>query len=206
MENLHRCCRSPLAFAFVLALGTIILATIHLNGTLDSLRTGHTMAQPEFLTNLQVDISQSTVSPHALSVSVRNTHPSVPVTVLKWNSPLDPAALGLGLLEIVPAGASEPIQLRTIKISRLMPPKAESLVTLQPHESATNIVELREPSVPGNLWDAGPVRVTMKGRWMAVWPEMTREGLLSDTERLQSVGAGAGSLVGEWGSGSVELS
>ncbi|KAJ3578153.1 hypothetical protein NPX13_g2412 [Xylaria arbuscula] len=164
------------------------------------------MAQPEFLANLQVDISQSTDSPHTLSVSVTNTHPSVPVTILKWNSPLDPAALGLGLLEIVPAGGTEPIQIQTIKISRLMPPKAESLVTLRPLESAMNTVELREPMVPSDIWSAGPAKVTMKGRWMAVWPEITEEDLLSDTEKLKSVGAGAGSLVGEWESGSVEIS
>lgn len=127
------------------------------------------------------------------------------MTILKWNSPLDPAALGLGLVRIIPAGTTEPIHIEAIKISRLMPPKPDSLVTLLPQDSATNTVELRGPIVSESLWDAGPVKVVMKGRWMAVWPVLTKEDLLLDTERLQSVGAGVGSLIGEWESECIEV-
>ncbi|KAI1352128.1 hypothetical protein F5Y01DRAFT_314118 [Xylaria sp. FL0043] len=164
------------------------------------------MTQQSFLKYLQLRIAQSTVSPHAISVSVTNTHPSVVVTFLKWNSPLDPAALGLGLVHIIPAGATEPIHIEAIKISRLMPPKSDSLVTLQPGDSATSTVELRGPIVPDSLWDAGPAKVAMKGRWMAVWPELTKEDLLSDAEKLRAVGAGIGALVGEWESEYIEVS
>ncbi|KAI1305749.1 hypothetical protein F5Y03DRAFT_394934 [Xylaria venustula] len=164
------------------------------------------MAQESFLAYLQVNITQSTTSPHAITVSVTNTHPSFPVTILKWNSPLDPAALGLGLVRVIPAGATEPIHIDAIKISRIMPPKVESLVTLLPRHSVTGTVDLRSPIVPSYIWETGPAKVAMKGRWMAVWPELTKEYLLSHTERLQSVGAGAGSLIGEWESGYIEIS
>ncbi|KAI0416779.1 hypothetical protein F5X98DRAFT_387758 [Xylaria grammica] len=163
------------------------------------------MTEPSFLDNLQLRIAQSTVLPRSISVSVTNTHPSSPVTILKWNSPLDPAALGLGLVRITPANTTEPFHIDAIKIQRLMPPKAESLVTLTPGDSATSTVELRELIVPQGLFDAGPAKVTMKGRWMAVWPEMTKEDLLLDTKRLQSVGAGVGSLIGDWESECIEV-
>ncbi|KAI0534481.1 hypothetical protein GGR58DRAFT_516083 [Xylaria digitata] len=164
------------------------------------------MTEPSFLVNLQLNIAQSTVSPHAISLSVTNTHPSTPVTILKWNSPLDPAALGLGLVRILPAQTVEQFHIEPIKIKRLMPPKADSLVTLLPGDSTTSTIELRDPIVPKTLWDAGPAKVTIKGRWMAVWPGMTREDLLIDTERLQSVGAGVGSLIGDWESEWIEIS
>ncbi|KAF2964033.1 hypothetical protein GQX73_g9534 [Xylaria multiplex] len=164
------------------------------------------MAESSFLANLQLNIAQSTSSPHPISVSVTNTHPSTPVTILKWNSPLDPAALGLGLVRILPAQTAEQFHIEPIKIKRLMPPKEDSLVTLLPGDSATSTIELRDPIVPKGLWDAGPAKVTMKGRWMAVWPEMTKEDLLVHTEKLQSVGAGVGSLIGEWGSECIEIS
>ncbi|KAI1425826.1 hypothetical protein F5Y12DRAFT_744755 [Xylaria sp. FL1777] len=164
------------------------------------------MTQPSFLTNLQLNISQSTVSPRTISVSVTNAHPSIPVTILKWNSPLDPAALGLGLVRIIPAGSTESVHIDAIKINRLMPPTIDLLVTLLPQDSATSTVELRGPFAPDSLWDAGPVKVVIKGRWMAIWPELTKEELLLNSERLKSVGAGVGSLIGEWESECIEVS
>ncbi|TRX87870.1 hypothetical protein FHL15_011232 [Xylaria flabelliformis] len=164
------------------------------------------MAQPSFLSNLRLNITQSSVARPAISVSVTNTHSSIPVTILKWNSPLDSAALGLGLVHVIPAGTTQPVHIDSIKINRLMPPTTDSLVTLLPGESATNTIELRDPIVPKCVWDTGPVKVRMSGRWMAVWPELTKEEVLSDTQRLQSVGAGVGSLIGNWETDYVELS
>ncbi|KAI8152202.1 hypothetical protein K4K49_009801 [Colletotrichum sp. SAR 10_70] len=86
--------------------------------------------------DLQLSLSQTVASKApSVSVSVKNTSPDTPVTILKWNSPLDEAALGLGLVSITPAGASEPIHIDAVKLTRKMPPNAESLVTLLPGES-----------------------------------------------------------------------
>ncbi|KAJ2994448.1 hypothetical protein NUW58_g1557 [Xylaria curta] len=204
MDILHRN-QSLLVFAITLALGTLISVALHINNSPD-LWAKYTMAQSSFLTNLQVKVTRSPISQPSISVSITNTHSSVPATILQWNSPLDPAALGLGLVHIIPAGTADPININAIKISRKMPPGADSLVTLFPGESATNIVELRDPIVPKDVWDAGPAKVRMTGRWMAVWPELTKENLLSDPQRLQSVGAGVGSLIGEWESDVIEVS
>lgn len=164
------------------------------------------MTQESFLTNLQTDVSVTSKNPPAISVSVKNTHPSEVVTILKWESPLDPAALGLGLVSVTPAGATEPIPIKALKISRAMPPGAESLVTLAPGESATNTIELREPIVPGSVWTSGdPATVCLSGRWMAVWPGVTKDELQKDKEKLQAVGAGVGSLTGRWESDKVQI-
>lgn len=164
------------------------------------------MAQTSFLENLQIDVSVTSKEPPTISVTVKNVHPSIVVTILKWESPLDPAALGLGLISITPAGAAEPLRINTLKISRAMPPGANSLVTLGPGESATNVVELREPVVPGSVWTApGQATVSLKGRWMAVWPDLTKEELQEDGQKLQGVGAGVGSLTGSWESDTVHI-
>ncbi|KAI8197918.1 hypothetical protein K4K52_010065 [Colletotrichum sp. SAR 10_76] len=136
--------------------------------------------------DLQLSLSQTAASKSpSISVSVKNTSPDTPVTILKWNSPLDEAALGLGLVSITPAGASEPIRMDAVKLTRKMPPGADSLVTLLPGESASNVIELREPRVSKDMW---------------------RTGEAKQSERLQSVGAGAGgSLTGDWKTEAVEV-
>ncbi|KAF6811236.1 hypothetical protein CMUS01_13306 [Colletotrichum musicola] len=194
--------RGPLSLPVAVALGAIVILTLYFYSPLQLL----TMAEPtSFLDSLQVSISQSSASPPSISVSVKNTHPDTAVTVLKWNSPLDPIIFGLGQVSITPHGASEPIPAHAIKVSRKMPPGPESLVTLRPGESAENVVELGEPRVPGNVWDAGSAKVALKGRWMAVWPGLTTEELLQQPEKLQSVGAGVGSLTGDWESETIEV-
>ncbi|GAW25437.1 hypothetical protein SAMD00023353_0602580 [Rosellinia necatrix] len=161
--------------------------------------------QASFLAHLQLRLAPDPGLRHGISVSVTNAHPSMPVTILKWNSPLDPAALALGLVRVTPAGAAAPVDVRPVKISRAMPPSADALVTLLPGESATNSLDLSHPVVPGHIWDAGAARVRVAGRWMAVWPGLTKGDVLSDAGRLRSVGAGVGSLVGECESEYIEV-
>ncbi|KAH0443088.1 hypothetical protein CcaCcLH18_01201 [Colletotrichum camelliae] len=157
--------------------------------------------------DLQLSLSQTAASKTpSVSVSVKNTSPDTPVTILKWDSPLDEAALGLGLVSITPAGASEPIRIDAVKLTRKMPPSADSLVTLLPGESVSNVIELRQPRVPEDALKAGEAKVMMKGRWMAIWPGLTTKDLLQQPQKLQSVGAGAGgSLTGDWKTETVEV-
>ncbi|KAG6365609.1 hypothetical protein INS49_007220 [Diaporthe citri] len=110
--------------------------------------------------NLEVSLSRApATSTPSLWVSVKNTHPSTPVTLLKWDSPLDPLALQLGLVSVTPAGAPAPIDMPTIKVSRGMAPGPGSLVTLRPGESASSVVELRDMFVPKVTWAQGKARL-----------------------------------------------
>lgn len=160
--------------------------------------------------NLEVSLSQApattaTATP-SLSVSVKNTHPSTPLTLLKWDSPLDPIALQLGLISVTPAGASAPIDMPTIKASRAMPPGADDLVTLRPGESASSVVELRKMFVPKATWSLGRAEVRMKGRWAAVWPGLGKDDLLGDVQKLSALGGGGdGVLTGEWESPTIGI-
>ncbi|KAL1866906.1 hypothetical protein Daus18300_006609 [Diaporthe australafricana] len=156
---------------------------------------------------LEVSLSQApaTATP-SLSVSVKNTHPSTPLTLLTWDSPLDPIALQLGLVSVTPAGAPDPIDMPTIQVSRAMPPGADSLVTLGPGESASSVVELRDMFVPEATWAQGRAEVSMRGRWAAVWPGLGKDDLLGDVEKLSALGGGGdGVLTGEWESPTIGI-
>lgn len=157
--------------------------------------------------NLVVSLSQaSATATPSLSVSVKNTHPSTPLILLRWDSPLDPLALQLGLISVTPAGAPAPIDMPTIEVSRAMPPGADSLVTLRPGESASSVVELRDMFVPEATWAHGRAEISMKGRWAAVWPGLAKDDLLRDLQKLGALGGGGdGVLTGEWESPTIGI-
>lgn len=123
----------------------------------------------DILSDLNISLRQSsTSSPPAITVKVTNNS-TKPVTILRWQSPLDPLALQLGLLSITPAGAPEPLDIPTIKVSRKLPPGEESLVSLAPGESRENEVVLKEMLVPLDKIKGKKSSVKVKGRWDHVW-------------------------------------
>ncbi|KAI1471042.1 uncharacterized protein F4812DRAFT_412560 [Daldinia caldariorum] len=118
--------------------------------------------------------SSSSSSPPKLAIAVTNTYSS-PVTILSWNSPLDPLALQLGLVSFsaaAQAGSDDddytPIQIPTIQIRRKMPPETDALVTIGAGQTKEQVLELRDPIVPLDKL-RGRVRVACAGEWMSVW-------------------------------------
>ena len=160
------------------------------------------MADNDYLPpQLTVTLSQAASSTPGVIIKVANTGKS-PVTILTWESPLDPLAVQLGLLTLTPAGAEEPLDIATIKVSRQLPPDEESLVSLAPGESRENEVVFKEPVVPLDQFK-GKVAVVCKGRWMSVWS--AKRGDLS-AETIGKLGAGdASSFPGHFLSNSIEV-
>lgn len=196
--------------ALLLVLGLFVLSVIFFPGfsatrPISQRNHQHVMSDLS-LANLDVSLSQaSPADGPRLSISVKNSHPSTTLTLLRWDSPLDPLALQLGLISVTPAGASAPIDMPTIQVRRAMPPDAESLVTLPPGESVTSIVELRDTFVPEDTWAQGKAKIGMKGSWGAVWPGVKKDDLLGDLEKLNALGAGDDVLTGEWESPTIEF-
>ncbi|GME39315.1 hypothetical protein GTA08_BOTSDO08011 [Neofusicoccum parvum] len=147
--------------------------------------------------HLALSVRQTATSPPTLALALTNTHPSSPLTLLVWDSPLDPLALQLGLVEITPAGAgAAPLPLPSIKVSRLLPPGEDALVTLAPGEVRERELVLREPVVPWKEVRGGKARVVVRGRWRAVW-----EGEGVGREAVEGM---EGAMTGEW-EGEVEV-
>lgn len=156
----------------------------------------------ELLSQLHVSLSQaSKSSPPAISIKVTNNSPT-PVTILSWESPLDQLALSLGLLSITPAGASGPLEIDRIMVSRKMPPSDSSLVSLAPGESRENEVVLKELLVPAEKLKGRKSTVEVKGRWMGVWPK-SRDELTS--EAIEKGAYGGGAVAGTYASDSIEI-
>ncbi|RYP42161.1 hypothetical protein DL767_000526 [Monosporascus sp. MG133] len=109
-----------------------------------------------------------TSSPPKVTFGVTNTSPR-PVTVLSWDSPLDPLALQLGRVAVTPSGEGRPLDFPTVRVRRRMPAAPDDLVTIEPGETAESEVVLREALLP-------PARlgrratVVCRGAWAAVWP------------------------------------
>ncbi|KAI1652057.1 uncharacterized protein F4817DRAFT_321945 [Daldinia loculata] len=112
-------------------------------------------------------VSSASSSPPKLAVAVTNTHSSA-VTILTWNSPLDPLALQLGLVSFVHADSDSPIQIPTIQVRRKMPPGPDALVEIGAGQIKEQVLELKDPVVPLEEL-RGKVRVACAGEWMGVW-------------------------------------
>lgn len=125
---------------------------------------------------LDLTIRQTGTNPPKLAIKVAN-HNDFPVTILTWDSPLDKAALALGLIDITPPGASAPLELDKVQFRRVSPPGPESLVEIAVGESTEREVELREPTVSEDDIFAGKETATIvvKGTWMSVWGKARKD-------------------------------
>lgn len=156
----------------------------------------------EILSQLHVSLSQaSSKSPPAVSIKVTNNSPS-PVTILSWESPLDQLALPLGLVSITPAGASQPLEIDRVMVSRKFPPSDDSLVSLAPGESRENEVVLREQLVPAEKLKGKKSTVEVRGRWMGVWPKLRAD---LSSEAIEKGAHGGGAVAGTFASDSIEI-
>ncbi|OLN87407.1 putative secreted protein [Colletotrichum chlorophyti] len=189
----------PVIFIIVVAL---ILTSWNRNGSSrDTMSQDREPTNPgDILTKLSIRIRQSSTSPPTLALSVTNNH-DAPLTILRWNSPLDPLALQLGVLSITPEGRDEPLELHTIQLRRMMPPPEEDFVTLQPGERSENEVVLRDSIVPYD--ELGKTaRVAAKGTWRTVWPT-TADKLTQET--ISKFQFGDGALSGEFESEAIDV-
>lgn len=152
------------------------------------------------LSKLSIRIRQSSTSPPTVTFSVTNNH-TAPLTILRWATPLDPVALQLGVLSVTPDGADAPLEIDTIALKRVMPPRDEDMITLQPGDTTENEVILRETVLPFDKLGKTP-RVAAKGTWQTVWPT-TADKLSKDT--LMKLQFGDGVLSGDFETEAIEV-
>ncbi|KAI0967983.1 hypothetical protein F4678DRAFT_230247 [Xylaria arbuscula] len=191
-------------------LGTVIIL-ITLWNTLfsSSIDTGADFAESQqagvamsdqILSALKVSVRQAAPSSPKLIIGVTNTHSS-PVTVFTWNSPLDPLAVQLGLLSFTPEGKDAPVDIPTIQVRRIMPPKDDAYVTIEPGQAEEREVLLKRPIVPLDQLQ-GKVKVVCKGEWKGVWALKKKD---ISTEALKSGGADDAALKGSFESEPADI-
>lgn len=150
---------------------------------------------------LQLSLAQvPDTTPTTIRITVTNTG-SGPVTLLTYDSPLDPAALQLGLLSLTPLGAAAPLDLPVAHLRRIWPPTRNLLVALAPGESADSEIFFREAVVTAE--ELGErATVVVRGQWSAVWAKGKDE--VSDGELNDPQGS-ADSFQGSFASEPLEV-
>lgn len=156
------------------------------------------------LSNLVVTLEQtSRAVPPTLALRVTNNNTATTLTLLTWDSPLDPLALPLGLLRLGAGTAADPaIDVPVVKIGRKMPPREDDLVTLAPGESRANLVVLSERLVPADRLRGGlgggkrrktRVALSEEARWTRVWTKARAAALME--AQVAELGADGGTAV-----------
>ncbi|KAI0885097.1 uncharacterized protein GGS22DRAFT_162765 [Annulohypoxylon maeteangense] len=158
----------------------------------------------DVISKLKVSVRQVSGEPAKLAISVTNAH-SGAVTILSWNSPLDPLALQLGVVSFaVPAGSeddsSSPIQIPTIQIRRRMPPGPESLVTIGAGQTSEQEVEVKGPLL--ETLRGRRVAARCSGEWTSVW--LSEADAITKVS-LDNAGASEDALRGSFQSEVVEI-
>ncbi|OAX85081.1 hypothetical protein ACJ72_00553 [Emergomyces africanus] len=150
---------------FVLAIISSVLATSACN------LSGNMPAMDELSSSLAVTIgaapctSLNPTNPIQLTVSVRNNNPNQTVTLLKWNTSLDPQANVLGIFQTRDAECGTPVDSLVIKVSRKFPPTQDDLVEIP----AGGVKEVKLTLPPMTLSAGRQYVISAKGRWQGIW-------------------------------------
>lgn len=144
----------------------------------------HSMSSRTSMPDLEFTITQTSRSPPALLITLKNTNPEVPYTILKWNTPLDSSALNTGIFTVIDAESGEEVNQTVLQINRKMPPPHGSLVTLAPGTEEEVEVVFDKPWMPKRK--PATYKVQAKGVWNGVWgkygDEVTKEDLYAYLE------------------------
>lgn len=116
---------------------------------------------------LEFKLAQISRNPPSLRVTLKNTSPDTPYTILKWGTPLDSAALNTGVFSITDEKSGDEVQQFVLQINRKMPPAQEELVTVAPGTEEAIEVVFDKPWMP----DAKPAKYKVKaeGEFKGVW-------------------------------------
>ncbi|KAJ5097850.1 hypothetical protein N7532_004851 [Penicillium argentinense] len=99
-----------------------------------------------------------------ITISVHNPA-DAPMTLLRWNSPLDLSAGLLGVFEVCDTGTGQAVPVDTIKISRKLPASLEDLVEIPAGQTVNQTVNLPEIQ----LEEGHEYSIRAQGIWHAVW-------------------------------------
>ncbi|KAK2762089.1 hypothetical protein FQN54_001096 [Arachnomyces sp. PD_36] len=140
------------------------------------------------LKQLTLSKASTTPQPLPLHITIENTADH-PITVLKWNSPLDPKAGLLGVFHLTSSSTGEELTLDTLKFNRKLPPSEEDMVEIPAGEKVEADVEVPRVKVGG---ESDGFKVRAEGKWHGMWrggvEEVMREKMAEGREGLGDAG------------------
>ncbi|KAF1815636.1 hypothetical protein P152DRAFT_446681 [Eremomyces bilateralis CBS 781.70] len=131
-------------------------------------------------------VSLSTISSHPpqLRITLHNPSPN-PLTFIRYNSPLDPDILTLGLVRITSLDG-EDVSIVAVHLNRMWPPDEADIVELGPGNEERQVVGLAEPGV--ELEAGRKYLVWVEGSWMGLWGKGKAEVAEEEVESAGVVG------------------
>jgi hypothetical protein len=126
---------------------------------------------------LDFKLTQISRNPPTLLVTLRNTSPDTPYTLLKWGTPLDSSALSTGVFTIIEDASGKEVEQEVLQINRKMPPAPEEIVTIAPGTEEEREVEFSKAWMPQGRPTTYRVKAmgTFKGLWAKYGDEVTEE-------------------------------
>jgi hypothetical protein len=116
---------------------------------------------------LELKLTQTSRNPPSLLVTLKNNSPDTPYTLLKWGTPLDPAALNTGVFNIMNKETGDEVEQLVVQINRKMPPPQEELVTVAPGAEEEFTVVFDKPWMPQQK--PAKYKIKAQGNFMGVW-------------------------------------
>jgi hypothetical protein len=144
----------------------------------------HPSSSRTSIPGLEFKLNQISRAPPTLLVTLKNTSPDTPYTILKWNTPLDASVLNTGVFTVKEAESGQEVQQTVVQVNRKMPPPQTSLVTIAPGTEEEVDIVFDKPW----MLDRKPAKykVQAKGIWKGVWgkygDEVTEEELYAYAE------------------------
>lgn len=165
----------------VLAL-TVLFAVL---ATCNALQAPLTMSSPT-LSNLGAHIAASSSSPSTLNVTISNSHPSSPLTIITWDAPFERTARDSGSYHIQPAHGGDELKSLGLRIKRRLPAPRDALLEIPAGGKVERALELRSRWIPA---DGERYKIWARGPWRAVWAKSAEDVTDEDL----------GSLLGDFG-------
>jgi hypothetical protein len=133
---------------------------------------------------LEFRLIQVSRSPPTLLVTLKNTSPDTPYTLLKWGTPLDPSAPNTGVFTIIDDASGKEVEQDVLQINRKMPPPQEDLVTVAPGTEEELEVVFDKPWMPDYKHAKYRIKAvgSFKGLWAKYGDEVTEKELYAYTE------------------------
>ncbi|KAI5367962.1 hypothetical protein Slin15195_G030960 [Septoria linicola] len=115
-------------------------------------------------------IGLEAVSNSRVKITLSNSNSDHTLTLLRWDTPLDPRALDTGVLVLTDRDSGKVIPSPGLKLNRKLPPTREDFVEIAPSSKVSEERELKGPWLPS----AGQrVSVHVEGEWKALWSKST---------------------------------
>jgi hypothetical protein len=128
---------------------------------------------------LEFKLTQTTQSPPTLLVTLKNTSPDTPYTLLKWGTPLDSSALNTGVFSITHESSGEEVEQMVLQINRKMPPPESEIVTVAAGAEEEAEVVFDKPWMPDTKPAKYKIKASgmLKGVWAKPGNEVTEQEL-----------------------------